>query len=319
MKLARGHRGENEDNPVAYVRNAVEDLLGKLGDRKRLTSFRPPKRLYHYTDARGVEGILRNCCIHATNLGFMNDAGELQYARNLVQKVADELDSNCSDAVSFSLGGFVNALGDRRMQYYAACFCADGDLLSQWRAYADSGGGYAIGFDTAALLRSVQGKMGLQRRAWGSRLQQVDYDPHTQENIIRPICAGFALIGKTCTQEFRRHRQLRDAIAQCIGSLFLTLAPELSRVKSPSFREEQEWRIAVLQEDLPRTFRVSRGGLLVPYLELSLPGPDSGVIAEFRWGPTLSPQLARLGLQTCAEAFGYTGLEVNGSSIPLRT
>jgi hypothetical protein len=165
----------------------------------------------------------------------------------------------------------------------------------------------------------MRGKMGLPRKTWVPRLQQVDYDPRTQEDIIRPICAGFASIGKTCTQKFRRHRQFRNAIAECIGCLFLALAPALSRVKSPSFREEQEWRIVVLQEDLPRTFRVSRGGLLVPYLELSLPGADSGVIAELRWGPTLSPQLARLGLQTCAKAFGYLGLDLNGSSIPLRT
>jgi hypothetical protein len=33
----------------------------------------------------------------------------------------------------------------------AACFCTNGDLLSQWRGYAGGVGGYAIGFPTDVL------------------------------------------------------------------------------------------------------------------------------------------------------------------------
>jgi len=36
-------------------------------------------------------------------------------------------------------------------QFYACCFCEDPDILSQWRTYANRGGGYAIGFDTEDL------------------------------------------------------------------------------------------------------------------------------------------------------------------------
>jgi hypothetical protein len=38
---------------------------------------------------------------------------------------------------------------------YITCFCEDGDLLSQWRGYADPGG-YAIGFDAAELEECVR-------------------------------------------------------------------------------------------------------------------------------------------------------------------
>ncbi|MCT4574068.1 DUF2971 domain-containing protein, partial [Bacillus thuringiensis] len=34
---------------------------------------------------------------------------------------------------------------------YVVSFCGDGDLLSQWRGYSGSGG-FAIGFDAAALM-----------------------------------------------------------------------------------------------------------------------------------------------------------------------
>ncbi|WP_416152053.1 DUF2971 domain-containing protein [Pseudomonas sp. Bout1] len=33
----------------------------------------------------------------------------------------------------------------------ATCFSKAGDVLSQWRAYADDGQGYAIGFDSKLL------------------------------------------------------------------------------------------------------------------------------------------------------------------------
>src|SRR5205085_11962410 len=31
-------------------------------------------------------------------------------------------------------------------EHYLACFCENGDLLSQWRGYGSVGGGYAAGF-----------------------------------------------------------------------------------------------------------------------------------------------------------------------------
>jgi hypothetical protein len=38
----------------------------------------------------------------------------------------------------------------RVMQIFVVSFCPDGDLLSQWRGYGQSGG-YAIGFDANIL------------------------------------------------------------------------------------------------------------------------------------------------------------------------
>ena len=35
------------------------------------------------------------------------------------------------------------------MEQFVSCFSADGDVLSQWRAYADDGHGFAIGFAPA--------------------------------------------------------------------------------------------------------------------------------------------------------------------------
>lgn len=63
----------------------------------------------------------------------------------------------------------------KHLDVYITCFCEDGDLLSQWRAYAgrDSAAGYALGIGTRPpLLGGVQAA----GRQHGLRLRRVLYD-----------------------------------------------------------------------------------------------------------------------------------------------
>src|SRR5438093_3948 len=34
------------------------------------------KKIFHYTDQAGLEGILKNQCLHATHFGYLNDESE---------------------------------------------------------------------------------------------------------------------------------------------------------------------------------------------------------------------------------------------------
>ena len=43
---------------------------------------------------------------------------------------------------------------ERIANYFVCCFSTNGDDLGQWRAYADDGKGYALGFDGPALVRA---------------------------------------------------------------------------------------------------------------------------------------------------------------------
>ena len=45
----------------------------------------------------------------------------------------------------------INGGIDASAHYFVSCFSATGDDLGQWRAYADNGRGFALGFDTAML------------------------------------------------------------------------------------------------------------------------------------------------------------------------
>ena len=59
------------------------------------------------------------------------------------------LESGREDIQNFlgTLRMLVRNFGSSQFHSFVSCFCQSGNLLSQWRAYADKGGGYCIGFD----------------------------------------------------------------------------------------------------------------------------------------------------------------------------
>ena len=46
-----------------------------------------PETLYHYTSAEGLLGIVSSNVLRASSALYMNDASELEYARDLIQKI----------------------------------------------------------------------------------------------------------------------------------------------------------------------------------------------------------------------------------------
>jgi len=274
----------------------------------------PRQCLYHYSDARGLEGILRTGEIHATDLRFMNDAGELHYGQSLIRDVAEQQLHSCTDRIRSAFSVVPSSLQDLSFRFYASCFCEDSDVLSQWRAYGNAGGGYAIGFDFNALI-SVMREAGHARS-----LQRVDYNLSSQKTRVGRAFAEFIRIANRCETEFKEHPECQAAVDYCASSASLFLVLELSRMKHPAFREEQEFRIVEIASEAPKNFRVSRSGLLVPFIKLVFGGADSEprTVAELRWGPTQNPALAHASLDTYAAALGYKGVRLEGSLIRLR-
>ena len=127
-----------------------------------------PPILYHYTDAAGFLGICQSRSLWASDATFLNDSTEVAYASGVLQEVIDQLDHEFGGDVGgphVALDWLLKLLLDRSWRpdfdVFVSCFCAYGDLLSQWRGYPAPSGGYAIGFhtsaifDTAGMLRRV--------------------------------------------------------------------------------------------------------------------------------------------------------------------
>ena len=107
--------------------------------------------IYHYCSAEVFNLICSNKKLRFCDLFTMNDSKEMHWGyskwEEAVTSVYEQVDHeliNEMDMVIHSSGLSGLAL--------ATCFSRNKDLLSQWRAYADDGKGYVVGFKASSLL-----------------------------------------------------------------------------------------------------------------------------------------------------------------------
>ena len=234
-----------------------------------------PRILYHYTTQEGLLGIIKRRCLWTTNIFYLNDSTEFNYVLELVRADLKERLSGPAarnDQKQFyedtlmTLDGVAHSIPEV-FSLHVGSFSANGDSLSQWRAYTLNGIGFSLGFDEA-YLQSLAKRQKYE-------LVECEYDE------IRHKRAISVLIDESAEST---EREL---------NLFLEL-PRLSpRLKHPKFEEEKEWRIVSEDMGHPRSeFRAGKS-MLIPYSEFKLDGEDGILrIAEICVGPTPHPQLA---------------------------
>jgi hypothetical protein len=80
------------------------------------------------------------------------------------------------------------------LQYFFAvgfCLSEEGDLLSQWRGYADDGCGVAIGFESS-FFSDLTEMTPDRAKGFDLLFVQVCYDPKEQRKLLDPITRSFA-------------------------------------------------------------------------------------------------------------------------------
>lgn len=277
---------------------------------------RPPRILYHYTSAAGLQGILDSERMWATHARFLNDPSELDYGLNLVHEVlAQYRSSGVSEQVErlFSaITGDSKILGDE--DAYVICFCAKGDVLSQWRAYGQSGGGYAIGFRSARMKFDI-------RKGPHFWLWRVIYDGRQQVALLRKaLDAAVELVDKQ-----PRHVLADDLfIPNVAGAVRPVLGNYCLAFKSSAFAEEQEWRAIQISRfvNVDLRFRPS-GKVLIPYYPVAvgrrLKDDRYELPVEYIcFGPTLQPALADRSIRLLIDRYALPHVVVQASGVPLR-
>ena len=272
-----------------------------------------PELLYHYTNATGLFGMLTSNKIWATNSRFLNDPTEIEYAIRLVRNVTDgELGRyglpqvrRLQKSINEILDGF-----EREARVHLACFCAEGDLLSQWRGYGAVGGGYAVGIESKYLGVEVLNPNLPDPKPI---LRKVIYSPHVQTAIIRDWARALARLARAA----RTHSKTGSAVERfrMFEWYFERFLSEcLNCFKDPAYTAEQEWRLIQFGawggRDIGKAeFRTS-GSRVVPYVELDVTprdGPYKGKLPVkiIRFGPTLDPRVTGRSLQLFCTARGY--------------
>lgn len=250
--------------------------------------------LYHYTSNEAFLSIIENRSIWLSNLQLSNDASEGRYFIDQTKKfiLEQQKDFTLYQKPLTFLREHCTALG--------ISFSEFGDLLSQWRAYADDGTGVSIGFDRKQLAVLVtKGEQSLK----GMQLSKVKYADYTQEEF--PSGKIISLIEEI---EDERNSILQAVDGEGFGSKVRALhfnkdlknltfdkLAELTVdqffLKQPFFSEEQEWRLIICTpqssqiSQLPNLQFKSQKDKIVPYLPFPKKALPSQIIKEVVLGP----------------------------------
>jgi hypothetical protein len=157
------------------LQEAIQALEQRWSEYFYVSENDGPEVLYHYTSAAGLHGILSGKKLWASNVLFLNDVSEVMYGRQLVARVLEPRRDKIPIYDAFT-GDSLLGLGET-WHIYTACFCENGDLLSQWRGYGAKGDGYSVG-----MRRSILNALAGEPRQYV--LFPVLYSVKRQEEIV---------------------------------------------------------------------------------------------------------------------------------------
>lgn len=299
------HRGDPTGVriPVVWKRAAVDisfdEARNKLANAQTKAiwpyslpeSATVPESLHHYTNAVGLQGILRSKSLWASDCHFLNDRSELVYGHHLVKSYL--LKQSGPVAAALVRGAPPTA---EKAQIYVASFCEHGDLLSQWRGYSRLQDGYSMAFRFSRLHAN---KNVFLTKVLYERPEQEE----TLSNLVGLVHDVFSRIDLPEDQT----TELIKLAADAVWALPF-------RLKDNSFEGEQEWRlVAGLASGYTEEFRVVDGHF-VPYVRIPF---DAGSLVAVRQGPGAFRAANVEALRRLLAAEKFDGTRVERSPVPL--
>ena len=235
--------------------------------------------------------------IWLSSLSLSNDTMEGRLVKATIMRLAerDGLEPRARERLQESL-----AFTERAFDGLGFCLSEEGDLLSQWRGYADDGRGVSVGFNRTYLESLADSTRGGEKS--GIAIYKVEYEPAAQESEVGPtyrelrklIDAGaFRITGISSLLDSRTPEQVAaddQKIKQAHTALvfkLLELFPKLYKLKAAAFREEREWRLVsmhITNGSDECLFRAS-AGRVIPYRSFELLSQSVPPFSEIVLGP----------------------------------
>jgi hypothetical protein len=241
--------------------------------------------VYYYCNADTFLSICSEKKLWLSDIFSMNDFLEMHWGYSIWKKAASELLEEFDKEFIEKIDEIIHESGIRG-SLLAACFSLEGDLLSQWRAYANDGKGFVIGF-SAKTISQLQ-----------IRPLTVLYDETEQIKELKSFIRAIHKVEHSCAEKYGE-----DFNNTCVGLSF-----DLIAYKNPAFAEEKEIRIVHLlnfqkSNDLLKLIDIGgnsfgrnvqgekikfrmKDGCPVPYIELDFTnGGQTNPIKEVIIGP----------------------------------
>jgi len=188
----------------------------------------PDQIIYHYCSAQTFDAILKSRTLRFSDINMMNDAYETSWGYSAFEEAATRLIKRIgvSDSAPIIGTDFFNSVDSilSPVQLIAhpfiSCFSLENNSLGQWRAYADDGRGFAIGFKASHL------------KDLGVTMLSVEYD---REEQIKEIIVALCAIHLHCNGDPDSSPKIFFEDCALLGTYMVAL-------KHHAFTEEQEIR-----------------------------------------------------------------------------
>jgi len=216
---------DDRDDKIPKLAKAVESaLIDALentsvfleigGTRREVKKARFPNTIFHYTNSAVLLSIVKNAAIWLGGRWHLNDFHEGEVFKKIIKEHAVLKNFNNVDSIISNLD---------KLNFYVNCMTSNGDMLSQWRGYAENGSGVSIGFDTETLKCSIAG-------SHEALLYPVEY----ADNFSELSSAKQAFVNSA----FNDYEFLSDKFLQ-------SATKERWAVKGKGFKEEAEIRLMI--------------------------------------------------------------------------
>lgn len=305
---------------MTRVRAAGEAILDEFVNT--LNAQPVPQELYHYTDWAGLRGILEAGVLRFGDIFYLNDPSELRHGVESAMVILDEMSASATEQPELAdfakvfrrtLSSGIEVIA----HYFVSCFSRKGNDLGQWRAYADNGQGYAIGFDGPALVNAFSENVGQNAHTF-----PITYSDTDLLKMHRRLIELFVPL-----VSLPRGRELNEiAIRRYLTELQMELALSVLQAsilfKHEAYELEAEYRLLQIHRagHVPDVKFREKPYTLARYREFNWKAATPDALQSIVIGPAADANSAERFAKDCLQAFHPTSRvkDITFSKIPYK-
>lgn len=275
-----------------------------------------PPAIYHYTNDLGLNGILGTGKMWLTDIFSLNDPSEVRHGfchgiNILKRKVA----GGPPRVKRFAQGleTFFSEVGVESSGHHFICsFSSCRDDLCQWRAYADNGRGYALGFDANVMEEGFT-------KAPNTEAFYLTYDDSKLDALLGQIVESYLSavnLGLILQGGVGAH-----GMADLYTWLTLYLLRAALFFKHAAYANEKEYRFLQYygaDGEPPAMERRARSYSVIKYMEFDWKSVAAGALKHIMIGPAAEPEKASHFAAECLRLGNVKTIPVIRSPIPYR-
>lgn len=299
---------------------AALETIKSIG--RALNAGEPPPIIYHYTNDAGLRGILKSGKLWLTDIFNLNDPSELSHGFSHAVSILSKKAADGHRWTKVFAQAFEKLATQGELQasahFFVGSFSSSGDELGQWRAYADNGRGYTLGFDTKVLESAFAGASDNSR--YSTNTFPVTYDDAQLAGIHQKLVEMiFPLITLPSGRQ-----PLPEVTTEYLTELSVVLARHVAQsalfYKHEAYSNEKEYRFLQLHRaDMPPPEVKFRARLYssVRYREFDWRSVAPDALKRIVIGPSADHQKA-IQFRDCLRSFHAGEVEIAFSKIPYR-